>query len=278
MRALLSEKRGFRGCWVVIIFLCLVSPSIFAIQLSQINPQEQTPLAPQQTGRIDKPLNTNRLIEDLSEGATFRFEIAPKLPLFTFKIIPDVRDDENGFPQSTVQDIEVFKGDFHQPLQHLTGCNFDQMEPPQRYGDWFHTDDVNFDGYQDIYLMTNWGVTGNHYGCIWLYNPATGKFDYSKEFSQLSTYWLDPTSKAIRTFDRGGMAGMVFVANKYKVENGRPVLIWSAKQDWDGSKFHCVEQERRNGEMATTRDVLKDTGEKPPCYIPLSWFQTERKE
>ena len=278
MRALLTRKRGLRRYWVLIIFFCLVSPPTFAIQLSRVKVQEATPQSQHRTGRIDTPLDTDNLIEDLSKGATFRLEIAPKLPLFTFKIIPNVRDDESRFPQSTVQDIEVFKGDFQQPLQHLTGCDFDQMQPPQRYGDWFHTADINFDGYQDIYLMTTYGATGNHYGCIWLYNPATGKFDYSKEFSQLSRYWLDPTSKTIRTFDRAGMAGMVFVANKYKVKNDRPVLIWSAKQDWDGGKFHCVEQERRNGKMLTTQDVLKNSGEKPPCYIPLSWFQTEKNE
>ena len=273
-----SEKQGLKRSWFVTIFLCLVGPSLFA-QSSRVDSREAAPQSQHRTGRIDTPLDTNDRIEDLSEGAAFRFEVAPKLPLFTFKVIPDVRDDVNGFPQSTVQDVEVYKGDSRQPLQHLAGCNFELMTgAPPKYGDWFHTDDINFDGYQDIYLMTDYGATGNHHGCIWLYNPATGKFGYSKEFSQLSRYWLDPTNKIIRTFERGGMAGTVFVANKYKVENERPVVIWSAKQDWDGGKFHCVEKERRNGEMVTTQDVLKDSGEKPPCYIPMSWFQTEKKE
>ena len=259
--------------------LLIAALPVFA--LSPVKPQERTPRAQQRTGRIDKPSDMNRLMEDLSEGATFRFEIAPKLPLFTFKIIPDVRDDQNGFPQSTVQDVEVFRGNFSHPLQRLTGCDFSEMEPPQRNGDWFHTDDLNFDGYQDIYLMTNWGATGNHYGCIWLYNPETGKFDYSKEFSQLSRYLLDPATKTIRTFDRGGMAGQVYRASQYKVARNRPVLIWSERQDCDASKkqFHCVLQERRNGVMVTTRDVWGDSDE-PACHLPLSWFQSaiEKKE
>jgi hypothetical protein len=262
------------------VLLIAVGP-VLAPQLSQVKPQEQSPRAQQQTGRIDEPLDTNRIIEDLSEGATFRFEIAPKLPLFTFKIIPNVRDDQNGFPQSTVQEIEVFKGDSDQPLQHLAGCDFDEMEPPPRYGDWFHTDDVNFDGYQDIYLMTNYGATGNHYGCIWLYNPATGKFEYSAEFSRLPRYWLDAASKTIRTFERAGMAGQVYTANQYKVDSNRPVLFWSEHQDWDFGKqqFHCVLQERRNGAMVTTRDVWGDL-HGPACQLPLSWFHStnEKKE
>jgi hypothetical protein len=254
---------------------------VLASQSSQVKPQGQSPRPERRTGRIDEPLDTSRMIEDLSEGATFRFEIAPKLPLFTFKIIPNVRDGQNGFPQSTVQAIEVFKGESDRPMQRLTGCNFDEMEPPPRYGDWFHTDDVNFDGYRDIYLMTNYGATGNHYGCIWLFNPATGRFDYSKEFSQLSRYWLDPESETIRTFDRAGMAGMVYTANQYKVESNRPVLMWSENQDWDPGKehFHCVRQERRNGVMVTTRDVWGDSDE-PVCQLPLRWFQSvnEKKE
>jgi len=261
--------------------LLVAAVPAFACQLSQVEPQEVTPQTQPRTGRIDTPLDTNNLIEDLSEGAIFRFAIAPKLPLFTFKFIPDVKDDQNGFPQSTPLRINVFKGDSARPLQNLAGCDLDEMQPPQRGGDWFHTDDFNFDGYQDIYLMTNWGATGNHYGCIWLYNPATEKFDYSKALSQLSGYWLDPASKTIRTFDRGGMAGQVYIANQYKMEDDQPVLIWSQHQDWDANKgqFHCVLQERRNSVMVTTRDVWGNAGE-PPCQLPLSWFRSanEKKE
>lgn len=260
--------------------LLTIAVPVCASQSLQVKSQDQTPRAQQRTGRIDEPLDTNRLIEDLSEGATFRFEIAPKLPLFTFKIIPDVRDDQRRFPQSTVQAIEVFRGDSARPLQRLTGCDFDKMGPPPRNADWFRTDDFNFDGYQDIYLMTNSGVTGNHYGCIWLYNPTIRKFDYSKEFSQLSTYWLDPASKTIRSFDRGGPTG--YVANKYKVENDRPVLFWSANQQWDQGKeqYHCVLQEQRQNVMVTTHDVWVDSEVTGPCYVPLSWFQStkEKKE
>jgi hypothetical protein len=260
------------------VFLIAAVP-VLAWQLSRVKPEEATRQVQQRVGRLDVPLDTNDLIEDLSEGATFRFEITPKLPLFTFKIIPDVRDDENGFPQSTVLGIEVFKSDSAQPLQSLTGCDFGEMETPQRHGDWFHTDDINFDGYQDIYLMTNWGATGNQNGCIWLYDPATERFEYSTALSQLSRYWLDPASKTIRTFEKVGMD--VYTANKYKVDGNQPVLIWSENQDWDANRkqFHCVVQEKRNKVMVTTRDVWGSDGE-PACQLPLSWFRygDENKE
>jgi hypothetical protein len=262
------------------VFVIAAVP-VLAWQLSQVKPQEATPQVQRRTGRVDAPLDTNSLIEDLSAGATFRFEIAPKLPLFTFKIISEVRDDQDRFPQSTVLGVEVFKGDSAQPLQRLAGCDFGEMEAPRRQVDWFRTDDINFDGYQDIYLMTNWGATGNQYGCIWLYNPATEKFDYSKALSQLSRYWLDPSSKTIRTFDKFGMAGDAHTANRYKIVGNKPVLIWSEHQDWDANReqFHCVLKERRNREMVTARDAWGNDGE-PACQLPLNWFRSanEKKE
>jgi len=261
------------------IFLIAAAP-VLASQLWQVKPQEATPEVQQRIGRLDTPSDTNDVIEDLSEGATFRFEIAPKLPLFTFKIIPDVRDDENGFPQSTVLGIEVFRGDSAQPLQSLGGCDFIETEPPPRgTSEWFHTDDINFDGYQDLYLMTTWGATGNQNGCVWLYNPATETFEYSTALSQLSRYWLDPASKTIRTFERVGID--IYTANKYKLDGNQPVLIWSEDQGWDANRkqFHCVVQERRTKAMVTTRDVWGSDGE-PACQLPLSWFRNgdESKE
>jgi hypothetical protein len=204
------------------------------------------------------PRPQRSVTKDLSQGATFKFKIAPDLPEFTFKIIPESREnDQYGNAQSTVRDIEVVGDDANKPPQHLTGCHLDEMEPPlASSSDWFHADDYNFDGYQDIYLLTNWGATGNQYGCVWLFNPNTKSFDYSKEFSELSRGWLDPATKTIFTFDRGGMVGMVHVALKYAVENNKPLVIWSENQDWDGDKkqFHCVVQERREKEMVTIRD------------------------
>ncbi len=196
--------------------------------------------------------------EDLSKGATFTFKVALDLPEFTFKIIPEPQEtDQYGNAHSTVRDIEVVSGNGKKPSQHLTGCHFDEMEaPPAGSSDWFRTDDYNFDGYQDIYLLTNWGVTGNQSGCIWLFNLATKSFDYSEEFSALSRVWLDPATKTIFTFEKGGAAGMVHIAEKYSVENNRPFLIWSENQDWDNEKkqFHCIVQERRGKKMVTIRD------------------------
>jgi hypothetical protein len=200
---------------------------------------------------------------DLSCGTTFTFTIGPNLPQFAFKMIPEVREAASGFPASPVRDIEVFQGSSTDPTQSLTGCDLRSMEPPPRAATdppWFHAEDVNFDGFQDIYLMTSKGATGNQDVCMWLYDSATGRFEYSKEFSELERHWLDPQTKTILTFEGGGAAGTVYNLNKYAVERGHPVLIYSEIQDFDMGKkqYHCVVREQRGNAMATLRDQWSD--------------------
>lgn len=204
-----------------------------------------------------------QITADLSEGASFRFKIAPDLPEFTFKVIPDVREPVGGNPQSTVRNIEVYRGDSKQPLQHLTGCNWTDMEPPPRGSEWVRVEDVNFDGYNDVYVMTWWGATGNEGGCIWLYNPATGRFDYSKEFSALDSHGLDPATRTILTYSNGGMLGLVFNASKYKVEKNKPMLLMHEIQDWSFEKkqFHCVIEEPQGTAMVVTREEWSKPGD-----------------
>ncbi len=151
--------------------------------------------------------------EDLAGGRSFKFTIAPNLPVFEFKLTPDVQPpDQSGNAESTIKEIEVYRGDSPRAFQHLTGCDLEEMEPPGRGAEFFTAEDVNFDGYQDIFLETGHGATGNESGCVWLFNPATGSFDYSKEFSDLVRFWLDPSTKRILTFERGGMLGLVYGA------------------------------------------------------------------
>lgn len=219
--------------------------------------------------------------EDLSQGRTFTFEIAPKLPAFTFKLIPLVQPpDKFGNAESIIRDIETYREGSKEAPQHLTGCDFDGMEPPGRGARFFRMVDINFDGYNDIFLETMHGATGNLSGCVWLYNPATERFEYSESFSSLSHFWLDPDRKVIFTFERGGMLGFVHSAGKYAIENNRPALLWLEVQDWDESKsqLHCIVKERRGAEMVVVRDIWSKVGDKDPPCDPSALFTSSLKE
>jgi hypothetical protein len=223
------------------------------------------PQAPNQPARAARQSVT----EDPSGGRSFTFAIASNLPLFEFKLIPDEQPpDQSGNAESTIRDIEVYRGDSSRAFQHLTGCDLDEMEPPGRGSEFFTAEDVNFDGYKDIFLETGHGATGNEGGCVWLFNPVTGSFDYSKEFSGLDRFWLDPSTKTILTYERGGMLGFAYGAGIYAVLGNRPVLIRSEFQDWDDQKkqFHCIVKRRRGNLMVVVRDVWGKNGEDDaPC-------------
>lgn len=213
---------------------------------------------------MQQPLALSQSVtEDLSQGRTITFTIAPKLPPIVFKLVPLVQPpDRFGNSQSTIRDIEVYREGSKQAFQHLSGCDLEEMEPPARGAQFFTAEDINFDGFKDIFLETGHGATGNISGCVWLYNPATEHFDYSEDFSNLPHFWLDPAKKIIFTFERGGMLGLVHAANKYSVENNRPVLTWSENQDWDDStnRFHCVQEERRGNQLVVARDTWSKPG------------------
>jgi hypothetical protein len=201
---------------------------------------------------------------DLSSGASFTINVSSNLPPFIFKLIPDQHPpDQYGNAQSTIRDIEVYDGNSNVLLQHLTGCDLRGMEPPPK-GEtdppWFHTEDINFDGYQDVFLLTTWGATGNQAGCLWVYDPPTGHFEFSKEFSDLGRHWIDESTKTILTFGTGGMAGSVHNSQRYKVEAGHLLLTYAQNQEFDNDKkqYHCTVNERRGSGMVTTVDKWDD--------------------
>ena len=201
---------------------------------------------------------------DLSRRAIFTFKIAPNLPEFTFKIIPEAYpQDEYGNPHTTVREVQVFRGVSTQPVQSLEDCEFSDMEAPRRGSEWFRAVDMNFDGYKDIYILTCWGATGNESGCVWLYDPESRRFAFSKDFSELDRFTLDPATKTIVTHSNGGMAGTVFRATKYLIEDNRPVAIATVAQDWDfdKKKYHCFVQQRRGRENALV--TMRDEWAKP---------------
>jgi hypothetical protein len=137
------------------------------------------------------------------------------------------------------------------------------MEAPPRGFDWFRAVDMNFDGYIDIYMLTSWGATGNQSGCIWLYDLKSSRFEFSKDFSELDRFTLDPATKTITTHSNGGRVGTIFRAAKYVIEDDRPVPIITVAQDWNfqNSEYHCVVQQRRGRENAFV--TIRDTWAKP---------------
>lgn len=214
----------------------------------------------QQSPAQRAPSQHEAITQDLAHGASITFKIAPDLPEFTFKVIPEVQaSDQEGNPHSTIHDVEVFRGDAKQPSQSLEDCEWEGMEAPPRNANWFRALDLNLDGYKDIYVLTNWGATGNEIGCVWLCDPKSGRFEFSKEFSGLGRFEVDPQTKTITTHSNGGAAGTIFRAAKYAVQEQHLVLLLTVAQDYDfaSREYHCVVKRSRGdvNSLLTIRDI-----------------------
>ena len=53
------------------------------------------------------------------------------------------------------------------------------------------------------------------------------------------------------------MAGTIFRAAKYIIQNNQPVPVITVAQDWDFDKkeYHCAVQQQRGANVVTIRDV-----------------------
>ncbi|MFB3922821.1 MAG: hypothetical protein ACE145_13940 [Terriglobia bacterium] len=209
--------------------------------------------------RRAKPQESNPVVEDVSEGAVFHFTIHAGLAPHTFKLVAD--------PEfKTIDHIEAFIGSEARPVQTLTECQME--EQPYRGADWFRAEDFNFDGYKDLRLLIAWGATGNENACIWLFDPQTGRFAFSPEFSEIGTYKLNAADKTITTTSVGGMAGSIHDFRTYKVTGNRPLLIEEEEQTWDNQACSLlrVVRKRQDGKLVVfSREHVKADAELMPA-------------
>lgn len=133
------------------------------------------------------------VVRDVRSGDLVNGEIHPGLPQRTFRLVAN--EETN-----TIQKIEVFLPDQKEPVQVIEA---EQAESPYRDSKYFKIVDIDFDGYQDIGLLSWWGKTGNEGWKFWRFDPASGKFVQDKLISELPHPEFDPKTKTIKTFTRG---------------------------------------------------------------------------
>ncbi|MGB2762709.1 MAG: hypothetical protein WBC21_04240 [Minisyncoccales bacterium] len=127
--------------------------------------------------------------------------------------------------------------------------------------------DYNGDDYPDFLVPVQWGVTGNVWFCLWLYNPETGNLDYIPEFENLSRPSFDTSSKILHSYGRGGCAGKEYVAVDYIWVGREIVPIKKVTQDCneDGSLRLKIYGRENDGWT-----LIKDEERTEP-YYPQYW-------
>ncbi|MFO1067220.1 MAG: hypothetical protein U1E14_01725 [Geminicoccaceae bacterium] len=131
----------------------------------------------------------------------------------------------------------------------------ESMLPAEPGGGYrFGGEDLDGDGWRDLVLVTADGGA-NAYADYWRYDPADGSF---VALGTLPLLGRDPDSGHLVGLEHGSADGLFFTRTDYGFENGELVVlaVEAMLPADDPAKVHRVVQERRQGQLVTTIDVL----------------------
>lgn len=160
--------------------------------------------------------------EDLRGGMTCTFRINSKLPLFIFHFA--------GQEDNTFGNLDITTG--NEVIQTIENTSDPGLIEPARVQSVLTTVDANFDGYQDLQLMSQCGATGNCSYDFYLYDPKANRFVHNDFLSNLGTPSFDQAKKQVTTSSNGSASD--WQNETYQYENGGDyTLIHRAISTWD---------------------------------------------
>lgn len=122
--------------------------------------------------------------------------------------------------------------------------------------------DLDFDGHADLGFVTELSMAGSR-SEYWRLDPRTGRFEPAGVYETLQP---DSAARELTTYVRGGHAGRLWTASRWRWMDGALAEVRREEQDVlpDGDGYVRIVWERRNGEMAeTSRDTLDDASPHP---------------
>jgi hypothetical protein len=219
------------------------SPSPAPAGSSSVQPSEGCKLGTY-TGAIPLSQMQNYFagVEDLRGGMTCTFRINSKLPLFVFHF--------SGQPDNTFSNLDITEGSGTEEIQTIEDTTDPGLISPAPIQNVLATVDANFDGYQDLQLLSQCGGTGNCSYDFYLYDPKANQFVHNDFLSNLSTPSFDQAKKQVTTSSNGSASD--WQNETYRYENdGRYTLIHREVSTWDRDKGTVTvsSYELRNGKM-----------------------------
>jgi hypothetical protein len=180
---------------------------------------------------------------DLRSGVVCHFRISPDLPLFTFHFL--------GKPDNTLGDIEITEEPSTTILQTIEGSDWGMVSSESELEKNLLTPvDANFDGYNDLQILSNCGATGNCAYDFFLYDPVTNTFVHNEFLSNnLCSPEIDATKKQITTHSNGSASD--WQNDTYQYEDGHYTLVRQeiSSRDDKTEKVTVNTYERRDGKM-----------------------------
>jgi len=189
--------------------------------------------------------------EDLRGGMTCTFRINSKLQPFVFHF--------SGQPDNTFGNLDIAAGSGTEVIQTIEDTTDPGLITPAPIQAVLTTVDANFDGYQDLQLMSQCGATGNCSYDFYLYDPKANQFIHNDFLSTLTTPSFDQERKQVTTSSNSSASD--WQNETYQYENdGRYTLIHREASTWDrkSGTVTVSSYELRNGKMQ-----LVDSSTKP---------------
>jgi hypothetical protein len=188
--------------------------------------------------------------EDLRGGMTCAFRIHSKLPLFTFHFA--------GREDNTLGNLEITSSTSSEVIQTIENSTDPAAIEPATATSVLTAVDANFDGYQDLQLLSTCGGTGNCSYNFYLYDPKTKQFVHNDFLSGLMTPSFDQAKKQVMT--GSNLSAYDSKGETYQYENGRQyTLIQRQVSIWDrnGHTVTVRTYELRNGRMELIDSTTK---------------------
>ncbi|HST59105.1 MAG TPA: hypothetical protein VLK84_10460 [Longimicrobium sp.] len=137
--------------------------------------------------------------------------------------------------------------------------------PPESRVERIHRIDLDFDGTADVGFVTELSMAGSR-SEYWRLDPRTGRLDHAGVYETLQP---DSAARELTTYIRGGHAGRLWTASRWRWVDGALAEVRQEEQDVqpDGEGYVRIVRERRNGALAeTSRDTLADAGPGTPSW------------
>ena len=190
--------------------------------------------------------------EDVRRGRNYRCIVHPGQPAFQVALVADSSENR-------IVRIELRRTGDPAPFQTLTE---DEDESPYRGAEVFTGRDLDNDGYLDLLLLNDWGVTGNRYYRVWRWTPTRQQFVFDTTLSALSSPTPLPGRPCVHGRANAGDAGMSYDAVTVCLENENwsRVTVESQRRDVRLDSFvHELRERRGNALVLTHVDTVRDS-------------------
>lgn len=247
--------------WISLLFLfiaaCIKSPQ-----------SEQSSTGPNQLQTIDEEVADE--LHD-SDYGIFTFDLAIH-PGITHQL-------QLNFGQQTAS---IFLGnDRYQEFELSGEIDYEdsyRLEYPESI---FRLDDFNFDGYQDLALVSI-SAMANEWSNIYIYNPSAKKYKFNELLSGYPSLRTDITHNQIYYYNRGGFAGAWYESGTLAWVNQQVYLIRTEEQtsaEGNTDEFiRTIKTRNEDGELVIASKVhFKETEDgELHCLLEGNWEEFDK--